>query len=156
MKNLINLLRIGLVVLGLSFTACDNGTNPSPDLGNGNLTKLTGTVSIDGTTQVGETLTADTSKLGGSGTISYQWKRDGNYIGANGKTYIERSGDVGYAIETVTRDGYTGSVGSGVTAMVTITTPNLAFILINNNTAYSVSKGTVTAANGNTGSICIS
>jgi hypothetical protein len=36
---------------------------------------LTGTVAISGAAQVGRLLTADTSALDGSGTISYQWKK---------------------------------------------------------------------------------
>ena len=46
---------------------------------------LTGTVSINGIPQVGQTLTADVSSLGGSGTISYQWKRGGSETGVTVK-----------------------------------------------------------------------
>jgi hypothetical protein len=52
----------------LAFTACKE---PEPVV----TPVLTGTVSINGTTGVGHTPTANTSSLGGNGAISYQWKR---------------------------------------------------------------------------------
>jgi hypothetical protein len=73
---------------------------------------LTGTVSISGTAKVGQTLTADTSGLGGSGTVTYQWKRGSANIGTNG-TYIVQAADEESTITvTVTRSGYNGSVPS--------------------------------------------
>jgi hypothetical protein len=77
------------------------------------LPPLTGTVSITGTARIGQTLTASTN-LGGSGEISYQWKRNGNYIyGANSSTYVLQAIDEGYGITVeVTRSGYSGSIAS--------------------------------------------
>jgi len=78
------------------------------------LPALTGTVSISGNPWVGQTLTVNTSDLGGSGDISYQWNRNGVPIpGATSGTYVVQAGDVGSAITvTVTRDGYSGYVTS--------------------------------------------
>ena len=81
---------------------------------------LTGTVSITGTATVGQTITANTGSLGGSGTITYKWKRDdsssaaGNNIsGATSSTYTLTTADVGKYIKvTVTRNGYSGNITS--------------------------------------------
>ena len=74
------------------------------------LPKLSGKVSISGTAKVGETLAADTCALGGSGTISYAWKRGDTVVGT-GDTYTVQADDVGYSITvTVTREGYMDSV----------------------------------------------
>ena len=96
-----------------------------------------------------ETLTANTSALGGSGAISYQCTRDGTtLIGTNNNAYILQPADLGYTINvTVTRTGNYGSVTSNPTAVVAVElkpTPGLTFELINNNTAYLVSRGTAT------------
>jgi hypothetical protein len=83
--------------------------------------ELTGTVSITGDPIVGQTLTADTDSLGGSGTISYQWKRGTTGIGANSDTYVVETADVGSTITvTVTRAGNSGSVTSAATVAVTL------------------------------------
>ena len=80
---------------------------------------LAGTVSISGTAQQGQTLTANTSALGGIGTIFYQWKRGTTDIGTNSSIYVLQSADVGSTITvTVTRSGYTGSLTSAPTAAV--------------------------------------
>ena len=88
--------------------------------GEGNyLSPLTGTVSISGTAKVGHILTAVTSSLGGSGSISYQWMRGGTVIGTI-STYTVQAGDVGSTISvTVTRTNNSGSVTSDPTATVT-------------------------------------
>ena len=80
--------------------------------------QLTGTVSITGIVQVGQTLTANTGSLGGSGAISYQWMREGTInIGTNNNTYTVQADDVGSTISvTVTRSGHSGSVSSASTA----------------------------------------
>jgi hypothetical protein len=105
-------------VIGLSLAACNNGTTGG---GGGGDPALTGTVSISGTAEVGQTLTAITTALGGTGTITYQWKRGGTtVIGANQDTYEVQTADVGSTITvTVTRAGYSGSVTSSPTAVVT-------------------------------------
>jgi hypothetical protein len=87
---------------------------------------LTGTVSITGTALVGQTLTANTANLGGSGTVSYQWKRGSGgtggsaaNIGTDSNTYLLLSFDAGSIITvTVTRSGNSGSVTGELTAIV--------------------------------------
>jgi transglutaminase-like putative cysteine protease len=97
---------------------------------------LTGTVSIDGTAEVGETLTANTDLLDGEGTISYQWKRGNENdnenpfretpIGTNSETYVIQPEDEDSTITvTVTRLGYYGSVTSEPTEIVTDSRPKL-------------------------------
>jgi hypothetical protein len=77
-------------------------------------------VTISGTAAVEQTLTADTSGLGGEGAISYQWKRGSTDVGTNSSTYTVVVADVGSTITvTVTRlPIYTGSVTSLATATV--------------------------------------
>jgi hypothetical protein len=77
---------------------------------------LTGSVSISGNARVGGVLTANTTALGGSGVITYQWQRanlaDGSYapIGANSNTYTLVQADVGkYIRVVVSRTGYGGT-----------------------------------------------
>jgi len=81
--------------------------------------ELTGTVSITGLAFVGETLTANTDGLGGSGTVSFQWRRGTVNIGTNSDTYTVQIADVGYTITvTATREGYAGGITSAPTAVV--------------------------------------
>jgi len=107
MKKLLNLFGIVvfLAVIGFIFAAC-----PEPET-DSELPTLTGMVTISGTARVGQTLTADTSALGGSGTIDYQWMRDGVNIGTNSSTYTIQAEDTRATITvTVTRSGNSGSV----------------------------------------------
>ena len=82
------------------------------------LPALTGTVAITGGAVVGETLTADTSKLGGSGEVSFRWQRGrpggwGGIAGAAGDTYEVQPGDVCHYIRvTVARRFFEGEVAS--------------------------------------------
>lgn len=73
---------------------------------------LTGIVTITGTPRQGMTLTADTSELGGSGTISYQWLRNSVEIGgAVSSTYTVKELDFGTTLKVkVSRSGYSGFV----------------------------------------------
>ena len=94
-----------LAIIGLSVFSCKEDEGPPP---------LTGKVNIDGQAYAGYTLTANTNALGGSGTISFQWRLDGKDIsGANNKTYIVQFADVNKNITVrVTRAGYTGAIVS--------------------------------------------
>ena len=80
---------------------------------------LSGTVAITGTATYGQTLTAEISGLiGGTGTVFYQWARDGvNIPGATAATYETVAADIGRTITvTVSRADCTGTVSSaGVT-----------------------------------------
>jgi len=110
-------------------------------------TPLTGTVSITGIAAVEQTLIANTDSLGGSGTISYQWKKGGTVIGTD-NSYIIQSDDIGSTITvTVTRSGNSDSVTSAPTAVISAEPPptqGLLFTKIGD--AYQVSRGTATAA----------
>jgi len=87
---------------------------------------LTGMVSITGTAEAGQTLTANIANLGGTGTVSFQWMRAGNPIfGATGSSYAVRNTDVGHTITVmVTRAGNSGYVvsdGIGPVPLITWT-----------------------------------
>jgi len=143
MRKLLGFLGIfGVVVLvGVGFLGCKDAEDE--------LT-LTGKVIITGNAQVSQTLTADISALSGNGNISYQWKQDGEIIIGSDNKYIVQTTDIDTVITvTVTRAGIRGSITSAPTAKVVdlvAPTLGLAFTLINNGTAYSVSKGTASAS----------
>ncbi|MDR2484814.1 MAG: hypothetical protein LBD55_05420 [Treponema sp.] len=107
------------LTFALIFSGCPTESGGDPD--------LTGSVSITGTPQVGQILTANTGSLDGNGTIKYQWNTrstaggvDGAISGATGATYMPVTGDAGkFLTITVTREGYNGSVTSSATAAVT-------------------------------------
>jgi hypothetical protein len=109
-------------MIGFFMAGCKNPSD------GGSEDALAGTVSISGTAEVGETLTAVTTDLEGSGTISYQWKRidaggTDAVVGTNSSTYVIQAADADFAITvTVTRAGYFGSKTSEPTA--TVTDPN--------------------------------
>ena len=90
--------------------------------GGGNRTPLEnegGVVSIYGTPRVWDTLIANTDSLGGNGTIRYQWKCNGAYVGTNKASYIVQPEDKGKTITvTVTRSAHTGSITSAPTSAV--------------------------------------
>jgi len=104
MKNKFKFLTI-ITIFWFAFTACPEPEKVTP--------ALTGTVSISGTAEAGQTLMANTDSLGGNGIISYQWKRENTDIGTNSSTYIVQTDDAGFTITvTVTRAGNTGNVTS--------------------------------------------
>jgi hypothetical protein len=87
---------------------------------------LSGSVGVDGAVKAGALLTANTAKLNGAGTISYQWQSahtaDGSFVNiedAIGGAYIPASVDEGkYIRVTVTRTGYSDSVSATVGPVV--------------------------------------
>ena len=86
----------------------------------------TGTVTISGTAQENQVLTASNTlaDADGLGTISYQWQRDGvNVAGATGTTYTLGNADVGHTLDVVASytDGHgtAEAVSSAATATVT-------------------------------------
>ena len=110
------ILSVCFLIFGLIIAACDNVTANGETF----IPAFTGTVSINGTAQVGQTLTADTTSLGGTGTISYQWKHGTTDIGTNSSTYTVQAADVGFSITvTVTRSGFSGSATSQATTIIT-------------------------------------
>jgi|GEM_PF-1446968 len=81
---------------------------------------LTGTVSITGNTRVGQTLTANTTGLDGSGALSFQWRRGTTDIGTDSPMYVVQAADIGLAITvTVTRADRHGSITSAPTDIIT-------------------------------------
>ena len=133
-----------LAGLTLTFLGC-----PSPSGGNGSLLK--GSVSINGTAQVGQPLTADTVNLGGNGIISYQWRRgdtqNGAFTdisGATAETYTPVAADEGkYLRVTVTRSGHTGSItSSAVGAVLAASAPTVTSVTISPKTPTVVRGGT--------------
>ena len=103
---------IAVILIALAFTACVEVEM---------MPRVTGSVSISGTAQVGQPLTANTERLGSSGSISYQWRRGTTNVGTNSSNYTVNFNDVGSSITvTVTRSGNTGSVTSAKTAVVTL------------------------------------
>jgi len=144
---------IGLKIIVIVSRSGNSGSITSEPVGpvtDPSLPPLTGTVSITGIAEIGQTLTANTSNLDGNGTISYQWKRGTTDIGTNKKSYFLQYSDADSAITvTVSRSGNYGSITSEPVQITIGTanqyTPGLAFTLNNNGTAYSVSKGTATA-----------
>ncbi len=72
---------------------------------------ILGTVSIQGNTDVGSTLTADISKVTYSGDIKYQWYSDDEVISnAINSTYVVQNSDLGKKIKVVVYS--TGSEGT--------------------------------------------
>ena len=113
---------------------------------------LSGTVSITGTAKVGQTLTANTDSLGGSGAISYQWKRGDTTsaitetIGSDSENYLLTEDDLGKFITvTVTRTGYSGDVTSAPTAAVA---DIMSWTPINHTTIFGTTNGNGVAWNG--------
>ena len=108
-----------LVAGAVFFTACDAGFKGRIPGVEGPVS-LTGTVVITGTPQVGQVLTADVADLGGSGDISFQWKRGSANVGTDGDTYVVQAADVGSTITvTVIRANNSGSVTSASVGPVT-------------------------------------
>jgi hypothetical protein len=113
---------------------------------------LTGTVSISGQAIVGQTLTAVTTSLNGSGTITYQWNRrdtaagvDSPIANAINSTYTLVANDNGkYITITVTRNENNGSVTSSATEAVAL--PALSGTVSINGTA--IVGQTLTAGTG--------
>ena len=73
---------------------------------------LTGTVSITGSLKYGETLTAAVTDTNNTGTLSYQWRRNGEPISsATSSTYVVTEDDIGYTLSVVvTSSVETGSI----------------------------------------------
>ncbi|MCL2192422.1 MAG: fibronectin type III domain-containing protein [Treponema sp.] len=109
----IEIVRVaGNVVVWNLADAVTDDTDPTPP-------QLTGTVSITGTTQVGNTLTADTANLGGSGTISFQWMAGANNVGTGNTLNLTTAHSGQMITVTVTRANNSGSVTSPAVGPIT-------------------------------------
>jgi hypothetical protein len=144
-----------LTLLTTVFMGCES---PS-----GGPTALSGTVTITGTTQVEEVLTAVTTALGGSGDISYKWQRgdsvDGSFTdidGATVSTYTLAAADLGKHIRvTVSRADNTGAVNSAAVGPVTAGGPTAlsGTVTITGTTQVEEVLTAVTTALGGSGAI---
>ena len=116
-----------ITLIGFTISCNDNTDNTLP--------QLSGTVSITGNAQVGQTLTADTSLLGGSGTISYRWRlSDNTPIGSDNNTYLVQAADLGSKITVaVSRSGNVGTIKSTPTDVVTDGSTNVTFNSVTRN-----------------------
>ncbi len=85
-----------------------------------NYEPLTGTVSINGTLQYGQVLTANITGSNNTGTLSYQWKRDGSNInGATSTTYTTGEADIATTLAVVvTSSAETGNITGTTTAEI--------------------------------------
>jgi len=102
-----------------AYAAVSHSRLPPPPL-----PALTGTVSISGTAQVGQTLTANVAGLGGSGAVSFQWRRGNANVGAGGGTLTLTAADAGQQMAVVvTRTGNSGNISSTWTAVVAAAPP---------------------------------
>jgi hypothetical protein len=118
-----------LIVFAAAVMLAAFGLTGCPDAyedGGAEENRLSGTVTISGTLQVAQTLTAETGEVSGDGVLSFQWKRgdsaDGDFTGiedAANPTYPLVQDDQGKYIKvSVTREGYTGSVESAAAGPV--------------------------------------
>jgi len=112
MKNKLKFSKLAtmlIATIGLLVVACTNPADNEPPA-------LTGTVTIEGTAQEGQQLTANTS-LNGNGVMTFQWRRITEtgtvVVGTNSSAYTLQADDVGHHITvTVTRADYRGYVTS--------------------------------------------
>jgi len=155
MKNKIKLLgTIALTaVIGFALITCEEPITSSQPA-------LKGTVTIDGTAEVGQTLTVNTTSLGGSGLITFQWMRGGAIVIGSSATYTLQTADTGSTITvTVTRSDNSGSVTSPPTATITVpSNPVTSDFIIDNlfQTEGKVSAVAITPRDGkSTGKITI-
>ncbi len=81
---------------------------------------LTGTVAINGNLKFGATLTASLTNTNNTGTLSYQWRRNGSEIAeATNNTYTLTQDDIGYTISVVVSSSeQTGSLTATATEIV--------------------------------------
>jgi hypothetical protein len=122
MKKWVCFLRAVAGTVLLLAAGCKNDTPSAPD--------LTGTVRVSGIPQVGETLRADISLLGGYGAVSYQWARGAADIpGGTRETYTLTEDDEGSPVWVqASRAGSARSIRSEPTAAVAPAAAALASI----------------------------
>ena len=82
---------------------------------------LTGTVNITGSLKYDETLTATVTDTNNSGTLSYQWRRNGSDIAsATSSTYVVSEDDIGCTLSVVvTSSVETGSIVGTASGVIT-------------------------------------
>lgn len=110
---------------------------------------LSGTVAITGTAKYGETLTADTTGItNNTGTLSYQWKRDGVAIdSATNSSYTLTLDDIGEKITvSVSSSVETGTITSDSVEVELADAPEEPVISPNGGTFKGSQKITLTCA----------
>ncbi|MBP5307886.1 MAG: InlB B-repeat-containing protein, partial [Clostridia bacterium] len=82
--------------------------------------ELTGSVGIDGTLKYGQTITATVTDSNNTGTLQYQWLRDGVDIAeANDIAYTLVEDDIGHTLSVVVTSSIeSGSVASAATSAI--------------------------------------
>ena len=122
-----NNLAAGSVNVTIKYAELDNVKTVQQTVTVSAKPALGGMVTITGASspnpKIGDMLTADTSGLNYGtatmGTLSYQWKADGENVGSNNDKYTVQVGDYNKKITvTVTNSSNTGSVPSAPTAAV--------------------------------------
>jgi hypothetical protein len=112
---------------------------------------LTGTVAVSGNANYGDTLTAVTTNLNGTGAIFYQWIRDDSttILDAVNSMYTTVSSDVGHTLKVqISRPGYSGTITSEPSARITY--PALTgTVIINGPANYGATLTAVTSISGN-------
>ncbi len=103
-------LTVEVTAVKAGYGSASNLSEPTDVVGAGRLS-LTGSLSVDGTAKVGQTLTATSSvESTPSATLSGQWLRDGSPVaGATSPTYTPTNADAGAGITyqvSASRDGY--------------------------------------------------
>ena len=110
-------------LIAFSLISCTDEPKPSPEKPVDTPEappELTGTVKVEGKACIGDTLTANTEEVSGSGAVSYQWRLDGEAIsGTNNESLFLRSAYEGAAVSVrVIRAGYSGELVSEPTGAV--------------------------------------
>ena len=137
-------LVLGIVLaLGFMLAGCRSNMDPTPP-------QLTGIVSIDGIAQVGRTLAADTSALGGNGTVSFEWRWGDTVIGTDSTLALTTGHEGAMIVVTASRAGYLGSVTSASPVGPVIGAPNYDNKVPGNTLAEQLAWLREHAQNGNT------
>jgi hypothetical protein len=130
---------VPVLFLLLALAGC-----PNPSDSGGEAPELRGTVSLNGSPTVGGILTADTSLLEGTGTVSYQWILDESTVieGAAGESYVPAAGDLDKTLKVrVSRAGYRGSVESNSVGPVAPVGKSFNYSLHDTIKYFSLSQG---------------
>lgn len=149
-------LPLAVTLISCGGSSNNNSSTPVP-------TNTAGTVSVSGTTSIGETLTStvvDANGTSGS-TFVYQWLRSGATIsGATSGSYSPVSDDVGNPLSVRVNytddDGFSENITSAATANVTDPTPANTVGNINISGTAQVGQllsASVTDSNGLSGSV---
>jgi hypothetical protein len=118
------------------------------DVGGGTTVALQGYVTINGTAQEGQTLSAQISdSLLGNGSVTYQWLRDGSIIqNATGANYVVTEADEGHALSV--KVSFTDTAGNFETGVSAATNPVVSDASITAAGSVNTTKNTNTPITG--------